>query len=262
MNEQDNNSEDQVAVNEHATLSDLIMIRDGGENDKDAHVRDCQFCQARLEDVCAAAQSLQNTLLFSAELPVPASAWQRIESKLRERGITEQYDALDPVGQQDNRRDADPNSSLDYALSPKTAASKAPFWASVNTAIYSLALAIVFTGGVSLYTFNGQQEARVEARELQASIQNLMDNSRGLESVLQQVADQRNGNVMSVADRSAIDRLQWRLMLVDQQIHESESSDDVTYDQIKALWGERIEALTELNELYYANHVTAREGTF
>jgi len=109
----------------------------------------------------------------------------------------------------------------------------------------------MFTGLVSLYTFQGQQQARIETQALQASIQSLMDNSRGLESVLQQVADQ-DGTLASV-DSATAERLQWRLMMVDQKIHESESSDTVSYEQIKELWADRIDALTALNTLYYTN---------
>lgn len=233
---------------QHASLAELVAIRDGEQPAVLAHVAECEFCQARLEEVHAAAHSLQQAMLFEAELPVPSNVWKQIEQRMATHGGSQAETASqDTIGLD----------TLGAQLAAQSA-NKTSIWSSVNTALYSLAAAVVFTGLVSLYTFQGQQQTRIETQALQASIQNLMDNSRGLESVLQKVATQ-NG-ALAAADSAAIERLQWRLMMVDQKINESESSEDITYEQIKELWADRIDALSELNQLYYTNQVAANEG--
>lgn len=246
-------SEDEFKISDggHASLDDLISIRDGEWRAVSAHISDCEFCQARLEEVYSAGEKLKDHLLFEAERPVPTTAWAAIQAQLEERGSDTH---VLPMGFAASEAINEQSTAGQIIAGSKTTS----FWSSINTAIYSLAAAIVFTGSVSLYTFQGQQQARVEARELQASIQSLMDNSRGLESVLQEVAAQNSA--LSLSDQSAVERLQWRLMMVDQKIHESESSDDVSYEQIKALWADRIDALNELNRLYYTNQVSMNNG--
>ena len=235
-------------VNEHASLSDLVAMRDGERVATAAHVERCEFCQARLEEVYSNAKSLQDTLLFEAELPVPAAVWSNLEQHLRDTTVADDHTPPDIATVQHN------------PTIGSYAHAKPSFWSSVNTAIYSLTAAVVFTGLVSLYTFQGQQDSRIETRALQASIQSLMDSSRGLENVLENVVAQNS--TLTLSDQSAAERLQWRLMLVDQKIHESESSGDVSYEQIKALWASRIDALTELNQLYYTNQVAVNDGEF
>lgn len=239
-----------MSAGEHASISDLVAMRDGERPTAHAHVAQCVFCQTRLEEVYSSAKSLQDALIFEAELPVPANVWANLQEHLQA---------------QPNSHNGVEGSSDDQVVSTgllqtQLAGQKPSFWTSVNSAIYSLAAAVMFTGMVSLYTFHGQQDSRVQSQALQASIQSLMDNSRGLESVLQQVAAQNSA--LTLSDQSAAERLQWRLMLVDQQIHESESSDDASYEQIKALWAARIDALTELNQLYYTNQVAVESGHF
>jgi len=235
----DSNIED--TDNKHASIGDLISMRDGDASLHTQHIDECVFCQARLEEVYSAAKSIQDVLLFEAELPVPNAAWLKIESELRAKGI-EDHASVPPVG----------------AHQAMTTTTNTAFWSSISTAIYSLTAAVVFTGAVSLYTFQGDQQARLETQALQASVQNLMDNSRGLESVLQQVATRTSP--LTVSQQSMEERLQWRLMMVDQKIHESESSDDINYEQIKGLWADRVDALNELNKLYYNNQVAANNG--
>ncbi|GAA6139268.1 hypothetical protein NBRC116583_30150 [Arenicella sp. 4NH20-0111] len=235
----DSNIED--TDNKHASIGDLISMRDGDASPHTQHIDECVFCQARLEEVYSAAKSIQDVLLFEAELPVPNAAWLKIESELRSKGI-EDHASVPPV-------------ATHQAMTTTT---NTAFWSSISTAIYSLTAAVVFTGAVSLYTFQGDQQARLETQALQASVQNLMDNSRGLESVLQQVATRTSP--LTVSQQSMEERLQWRLMMVDQKIHESESSDDINYEQIKGLWADRVDALNELNKLYYNNQVAANNG--
>ncbi len=247
-----------VEPNEHALLEELVAIRDGDISAVAAHVDECVFCQARLEEVHCTARSLQEALLFEAELPVPSAVWTKLETQLENQSSVEFGHVNTEAYVPRDKTFFGPQSHGDQ-LSGHLAL-KPSFWTSINSAIYSLAAAVMFTGAVSLYTFHGQQGSRVETQALQASIQSLMDNSRGLESVLQQVA--ARNSVLTLSDQSTVERLQWRLMLVDEKIHESESTDDISYEQIKALWAARIDALTELNQLYYTNQVASSSGEF
>lgn len=234
---------------EHATLKELLAIRDGEYSTKLDHVSQCSFCQARLEEVYSAAANLQSSLMFEADLPVPERVWTQLERRLREKGVSEN-DHQSPWST------AQPTNVV-AAMSTKA---KPSFWSSINAAIYSLAAAIMFTGMVSLYNSNNQNQSQFETQALQASIQNLMDSSRGLESVLQEVVTQNQSRSAGLANQSEIDRLKWQLMLVDQKINESEQTDSVSYEDVKALWGERVETLTELNKLYYSNQVAKSSG--
>ncbi|MBX2848187.1 MAG: hypothetical protein KTR16_07705 [Acidiferrobacterales bacterium] len=251
MNETENNDlaskADGTPV--HASLSELIEIRDGEPNAYEAHVAGCSFCQARLEEVYTAAKTLQDTMLFAADLPVPDTAWLNIEKQLKDKLSSDAHASSSMVPRE--------------LMATQNKSPRPSFWSSINAAVYSLAAAIMFTGMVTLYTSQqSNQQARQDSLALQASIQSLMDNSRGLETVLQQVAVQNNAPPLSFADQSTVDRLQWRLMAVDQKIHESESGDDVDYEQIKALWNERIDALNEMNKVYYGNQVATTNERF
>lgn len=235
---------------EHASIQELLAIRDGEHSTKLNHVDQCPFCQARLEEVYSAAANLQSSLLFEADLPVPDRVWAQLEQKLRDKGIVESH--VPPLGF-DAPKELNAQASIPVENSPS-------FWSSINAAIYSLAAAIVFTGLVSLYNSNGQGQAQLETGALQASLQSLMDSSRGLESVLQEVVVQNQSRPAGLANQSEIDRLKWQLMLVDQKIHESELAESVSYEDVKALWGERVKTLTELNKLYYSNQLAKSNG--
>ncbi len=245
------NLEKHVSASEitHATLAELVSIRDGEKLAIRSHVEQCTFCQSRLEEVYSVAASLHDAMMFQAELPVPETAWAAIQSKLEEQRISADGSSLNA------------NQHTEHAVSLDAhVISKPSIWSSVNTAIYSLAAAVMFTGMVSLYTSQGQQQVKIETQALQASIQGLMDSSRGLESVLQGVAAQNR--TLAFADASEVERLKWRLMLVDQRIHESEESGDISYETVKSLWGERVDALTQLNKLYYTNQVAIEDGIY
>ena len=253
------NSEETQPNSVHASLEELLAIRDGEQIDKSSHVNTCTFCQARLEDVFSAASSLQATMLFDADLPVPSGVWNSLEDKLRAKGVTE----IDSTAGVSESLLSESNISINNASNlnaSNLSASKPKFWTSINTAIYSLAAAVMFTGMVNFYNSQDQQQTQLETRTLNASIQTLMDSSRGLENVLHEVIAQNRN--LAISDQVLADRLQWQLMLVDQEIHESERSDELSYEQVRALWDKRVNALTELNKLYYTNQVAVYDAQF
>lgn len=214
----------------HANIEQLLEIKDGLENEASAHLESCEQCQAELR----ALQSLQSAMFSSADAVPPTRVFDRIQASL--------------AAQNDAEVSTAPLSLVAAAAGP--AASTGIRWGSLNTAIYTLALSILVTGLIGFYSLNNQQTAAFyQAEELQASIEQLMLNSRGLESVLQRVKAQDNG--LTPAERDVADRLYWRLMYVDQMIHESNREDQQDPQKIQVLWGDRVNALTELNQLYH-----------
>lgn len=210
----------------HASIDQLLEIKDGLENSLSGHVQNCDHCQAELREL----QSLNQAIFDTANSVPPTRVFDRIQASLA----------------------AENNSSDEFAPLALVAVSTKPQsrWASLNTAIYTLAFSILVTGLVGFYTINNQQTVAFQQTEqLQASIEQLMLNSRGLESVLTRVKAQDNG--LSPAERDVADRLYWRLMYVDQMIHESYGQDQQDPQKMQVLWGDRVNALTELNQLYY-----------
>ena len=99
--------------------------------------------------------------------------------------------------------------------------------------------------------FSTQQSATQQTLAMQTSIHELMLNSQGLEQVLQQVAQQNQA--LSVANQQAADRLYWRLSKVDQLINQESPSNA---ERMEVLWNDRIDALNELNQIYYQHEGT------
>jgi hypothetical protein len=122
---------------------------------------------------------------------------------------------------------------------------------SLSKPIYALAASIAFVGIVSVFMFSQQQNEQMQTQIMQASLNELMLNSRGLEHVLQRVADQNQA--LGVASQKAADRLYWRLTNVDQLINQV--SPDNT-ERMEVLWSDRIEALNALNQIYYQQQST------
>ena len=96
---------------------------------------------------------------------------------------------------------------------------------------------------------------------MQANIQELMLNSRGMERALQRVAMQ--SDLLSGAEQSQADRLHWRLAYVDRLIQDNNMQTvgaQYATEQVEELWSERIRALTQLNQLYYQRRQTLNDS--
>ena len=131
---------------------------------------------------------------------------------------------------------------------------------SLTRAIYTLAASIAFVGLISVFMLNQQNTQQQRAsNQMQASINQLMLNSRGLETVLQQVVAQND--VLSDDDRAAAERLYWKLTYVDQELQATNSDSQQDAERLQILWSDRVEVLNELNRLFYQrkdNVVNAR----
>ncbi len=217
----------------HANIDQLLEIRDGEDNSMRDHVSECEQCQAALAEL-QSLESLVGSSMFDAADKIPSEgAWGRIQQTL---DLESELDRLDS------------NNVLSmpaYSAAP-TAVNK-----SLTNAIYSLAASIAFIGVIGVFMFSTQQSATQQTLAMQTSIHELMLNSRGLEQVLQQVAQQNQA--LSVANQQAADRLYWRLSKVDQLINQESPSNA---ERMEVLWNERIDALNELNQIYYQHEGT------
>lgn len=215
----------------HASLEQLLEIRDGEASPAQAHVSQCDFCQEQL----TALDNPAGLLFLEAETPPPPNAYAKIQAALEEKRRMQQASETPML----------------HAMPEVQGAVTSSRWQSTSTAIYTLAFAVAFTGLVSLYS--SQRESEFAAQNnlaLQASIQALKDNSRGLEHVLQSVG--ARGDILSNTDRLEADRLYWRLMMVDQKIQEGNRNENFDEEQV-SLWRDRVDTLTQLNQLYYTN---------
>lgn len=212
----------------HANLQQLLEIKDGLENSASAHVQECVHCRAELESLVAMA----GQIAASADQSPPADMWQRIQ-----RTVTAKTEPL-------------PFSTASQAVPEELLyAARQSRWSSLTAAVYTLAFSVFATGLLSFYGGNRSVDPVTQSDYLQANVGELMLNSRGLETVLQHVSVQ--DMLLTSEERRLLDRLHWRLTYVDQMIHEHTIDNEADPIRAEHLWNERVDALTELNQLYY-----------
>lgn len=210
----------------HANIDQLLDIINGEQSSMLEHVTDCKQCQSALGEL----QSFEYEVglqLFDAADKVPSDdVWNRIQSSLEPQPL------VAPVV----------NNVLAFSSTPQQ---------SLTRAVYALAASIAFVGVVSVFMFSQQQSTQLQSQVIQASLNELMLNSRGLEHVLQKVADQNQA--LSVVNQKAADRLYWRLTYVDQLIDQASPENP---ERMEVLWNDRIDALNALNQIYYQRDST------
>ncbi len=196
---------------------------------KSAHIRECDHCQAELN-----ALSTIGPVLFNHVDEKPRDeVWERLQRSLYSG--TSESDVVTRVHQAEV-----------YQLRPSV-------YQSLSKSIYALAASVAFVGVIGVFMFSQQQSNNQQTQRLQASINELMTNSRGLEQSLQTVALQNRA--LSDANQRVADRLYWKLTYVDQLIHEAAPEDS---ERVKTLWNDRVEALNELRQIYFERD-SARE---
>ena len=206
----------------HAKFEDLLAIKDGNVNAMFGHVQQCSHCQSELN----ALNNIGSQLFQHYDSAPSDDVWQRIQTSVNE---SKEPDAPSNV----------------LPMKPHS-------MQSLTRAVYALAASIAFVGLVSIFMLSGRSQHQ-QTQLLQASVDQLMTNSRGLEQSLQQVVQQNQA--LSVSNQQAADRLYWRLTYVDQLIQGASPENS---DQLKVLWNDRVEALNELNKLYFEhNNVVA-----
>jgi hypothetical protein len=211
----------------HANIEDLLAINDGDDNsvtqEVRVHVESCAECQQQLKSLVSIASNVGAAMLEEFDHEPSKEVWTRLQNSI-------------------NSTDAGlANTSIVSNVVPM----KPGNMQSLTRAIYALAASIAFVGLVSVFMLSGSSQNQ-QALMLQASVDQLMTNSRGLEQSLQQVVKQNE--VLSVANQQAADRLYWRLTYVDQLIQDASPANS---EQLKVLWNDRVEALNALNKLYF-----------
>ena len=203
----------------HANVDELLDIIDGEQSAMREHVSECERCQAMLDELKAFKSHVSLDMFDAADKVPSEDAWLRIQ------------DALD------ESQTMTPNNVHVLPTSDSQPLVKA---------VYALAASIAFVGVVTVFMFIQQQNNQLQTQVMQASLNELMLNSRGLEQVLQKVSDQNQA--LSVANQKAADRLYWKLTYVDQLIDQEDPDNS---ERIEALWSDRIDALNALNQIYY-----------
>lgn len=199
----------------HAKFEDLLAIKDAEPNLMSDHVQQCLYCQSELDALSDIGEQM-----FQHFDSIPnEDVWQRIQASVKDNQESHKGSTVLPMN---------PHSMQ-----------------TLTRAIYALAASIAFVGLVSVFMLAGNSQNQ-QAQLLQASVDQLMTNSRGLEQSLQQVVQQNQA--LSVSNQQAADRLYWRLTYVDQLIQGASPEDS---EQLKVLWNDRVEALNELNKLYF-----------
>jgi hypothetical protein len=221
----------------HATNKQLLEVIDGEQSEMSQHVSSCEQCQIALTEL----QSFESEVglkMFDAADKVPSNdVWERIQSSLDQSSLDEDSVVGEPP-------DITQQNSNVHKLATVTQHS-------LSKPIYALAASIAFVGIVSVFMFSQQQNNQLQNQIMQASLNELMLNSRGLEHVLQKVADQNLA--LNVANQKAADRLYWRLTYVDQLINQASPENT---ERMEILWNDRIEALNALNQIYYQQEST------
>jgi hypothetical protein len=246
----------------HANTEQLLEIRDGLANDVSSHVASCTQCQAELQGLRVLSQALLDVgndsarpgvwarILTSAEGLNPWLPDDRANNDSQARGLNLSNSM------------AGADVPLDLLIADQAAGNNSnhSLFAnarSLTAAVYTLAGSIFVTGFFGLYMFQQGDANNQQTQMMQANIQALMLNSRGMERSLQSVSMQ--SDLLSGPEQSQADRLHWRLARVDRLIQDNNMQSvgaQYASEQVEELWAERIRALTQLNQLYYQRQQT------
>lgn len=220
----------------HANIDDLLAINDGDHNgvsqETREHVQSCDDCQQQLNSVAATLGNVGPTMFKEFDHEPREDVWARVQNSINSKTSPAETVLVSTTG-------------ISNVLPMRSSGNVQ----SLTRAIYALAASIAFVGLVSVFMLSGNSQNQ-QALLLQASVDQLMTNSRGLEQSLQQVVKQNE--VLSVANQQAADRLYWRLTYVDQLIQDASPANS---EQLQVLWNDRVEALNELNKLYFERDI-------
>lgn len=219
----------------HANIEDLLAINDGDHNsvsqETREHVQACADCQRQLQSLAATLKNVEPAMFEEFDHEPSAEVWARVQNSINSKTSSAE------------------NQLANTAHISNVLPMRSGNVQSLTRAVYALAASIAFVGLVSVFMLSGNSQNQ-QALLLQASVDQLMTNSRGLEQSLQQVVKQNE--VLSVANQRAADRLYWRLTYVDQLIQDASPANS---EQLQVLWNDRVEALNELNKLYFERDI-------
>ncbi|MFT6408546.1 MAG: hypothetical protein ACJAQ6_001966, partial [Arenicella sp.] len=143
----------------HATIAQLLDIKDGQQSALRDHVGECKQCQIALAQL-QLFESKIGLSMFDAADKVPSNdVWLRIQNSLDQANA-----------EQAELNNGKPQASAQIASNVhKLAFAQQP---SLSKAIYALAASIAFVGVVSIFMFSQQQNSQTQI--LQASLNELM----------------------------------------------------------------------------------------
>lgn len=255
----------------HATTEQLLEIKDGLQNGASQHVSSCDQCQNELKilesigcEIFAAAdqdprpeswERIEQALVEKRAEPEAANDWQ-VSSLMADVSNNTAHQKNFQIGERSIGSSAEDLTARDVPvelLIANSVQNKSNF-NSLSKAIYSLAASIMVTGFVGLFIYGQQSAERQQTELLQANIQELMLNSRAMELAYQNVALQTE--LLTTAEQTEAERLYWRISYLDQMIHDNNVNSQSNPERVETLWNDRIEALTELNKIYFQRQQT------
>ena len=234
----------------HASQEQLLEIKDGLENEASIHVEQCDVCKNELFQLNAIVQGLYDQACEQ-------SAFNELQQDKLWARIVEKVDQGKPENFDEDMADPQIQGLMEANLAMQNSAVQSSKMGGLTRAIYSLAASVMVTGFVGMYVFSQSNQVSQDPL-LHANIEQLMLNSRGMELALQNVASQPES--LSLAERSAAERLQWRLTYLDELIHNHSADSEQDILRVEQLWNDRVRALTELNKLYYQRQKVVSES--
>lgn len=216
------------------TLEQLLEIKDGKRNSASDYVAENQECQQQLDQL----KCINDGIFETADCQASDFAWSRISNELYSNAPqTKHHGNFVPT----ELLHVSPNSNS----------------SSLATAIYTLAGAVFCTGFIALYLFASQPNQAGGLTQLDKEMQQLMIRSQVMELALQNVS--AKPHYLSGRQKANADKLYSRLVLLDQSINENSIEPEVDKELLKVLWNSRVQALAELNQVYYGSDMLNNE---
>lgn len=216
------------------TLEQLLEIKEGKRNSASDYVAENQECQQQLDKL----KCINDGIFETADCQASDFAWSRISNEL--------YSEFSQKQQEDD------NVPIEFLSSRQS-----PSPTSLVSAVYTLAGAIFFTGLIALYLFTNQFNQVNSYTQLDKEMQQLIIRSQVMELALQNISSKPH--YMSGMQKANADKLYARLVLLDQSINENSIEPEVDKELLKVLWNSRVQALAELNQVYYGSDMLNNE---
>lgn len=202
----------------HARIEHLLALRDGQPVAAEVaeHVRICPICTGELQRLSAIRAEMQALPQFEA----PAMAWDRIRQTIpdRRRGLR-----LGKVG-----------------------------LAAAAVAAVTLTVVAFITSHADRHGKGAQAElanARPEVRPVIPHVDELVAQSQQLEQLLQKLPERPR--IERVSTAATIDTIEQRIQWLDFQLSNA-PEDDLSEEQSRQLWRERVELMDSLVKVRYA----------
>ena len=210
----------------HATLKDLISVRDGepvGANVAE-HVGGCEQCSAALEELSVVRRELRRL----SDYEPPSHGWVGIEQQLRSRALA-------------------PRRSSGWRATNWRAAAAVTAAVGLGAMVFGLLIGPIRHGS-SPATDSSESHQSNQTAQSPEPVAALVARSQQLEAILSGLP--RPG-VERAATSAAIDELQARIEVLDLQLSSADES-GLSGPQAQQLWSQRVQLLNSLVSVRYA----------